>query len=371
MNTVMVIGGLPESLINFRGDLIDSLVARSDRVVAMSAPATEEIRLALKHKGAEFCAFDIRRNGLNPLSDFKILMQLIGMFRKVKPEVALAYTIKPVIWGGLAARFTRTDFVALITGLGYAFQGEGFKRRCLTWLVRKLYSVSLRSAKVVLFQNKDNAELFIRLGIIEEERICIVNGSGVNIEHYDVVPIPALAPKQLNFLCVARLLKEKGLFEYAAAAQIVKQCYPEAKFRLVGPLDPSPDAISLKDVETWTAIDYLGEKKDVRPDLADCHVYVLPSYHEGLPRSSLEAMSIGRPLITTNAVGCRETVIEGWNGFQVDVGSAQQLADKMIWMIENQDKSEEMGINSRKMVEEKFDVRIVNKQILKAMGIGE
>jgi glycosyltransferase involved in cell wall biosynthesis len=171
-------------------------------------------------------------------------------------------------------------------------------------------------------------------------------------------------------LCVSRLLSEKGLREYAAAARIVKDKFPDVKFDLVGSEDPSPDAISLEEVSRWSDyVNYNGSTNDVRPYIEECHVYVLPSHHEGLPRSTLEAMSMGRPILTTNAVGCKETVEEGVNGFMVPVGSTIKLAEKMIWYIENEDKIQSMGKESRSIVENKFDVHKVNKEMLRILGV--
>ena len=366
---IIVIGGLPESLINFRGDLLLALRSKFDSLTAMSAPAPGYVVEKLGEMDVKHYALPIQRNGLNPLSDIRLLCRLIRLFRDLNPGVVFAYTIKPVIWGGLSSRITGAPFVALITGLGYAFQGKTGLRALLKKTIVCLYKQALLKAQCVVFQNPDNAELFVSLGIVSSDKVRIVNGSGVNIRRFPACPLPVFESEKLSFLCVARLLKEKGLIEYAEAASIVRLRYPEASFGLLGPIDPSPDAISIEQVRSWNHIDYLGEADDVRPFIENCHVYVLPSYHEGLPRSTLEAMSMARPVLTTDAVGCRETVVEGVNGFKVPVGNAQQLANRMMWCIENQDRLESMGNSSRSLVEEKFDVDIVNRHIMEALGL--
>lgn len=363
---VIVVGGLPESLINFRGDLLSAFQAEGYVVIAMSALASEDVKSELDAKSVKHQDIPIRRNGLNPLSDLLLFWQFYKYFKKINPEAVIAYTIKPVIWGGLAARLAGVPFYGLVTGLGFAFQGSGFKRKLLTSIVTKLYASALKASKAVIFQNNDNRDVFIERKIVTSDKCHVVNGSGVNISSFQYKAIP---DGELTFLCVARLLKEKGLREYAAAATLVKKKYPQVSFQLVGPEDPSPDGISIEEVRTWSSIEYMGETKDVRPFIERCHVYVLPSYHEGLPRSTLEAMATGRPILTTDAVGCRETVDSGINGFKVGVANITELADRMTWFIENSEKLNEMGKASRNMVEQKFDVNKVNESILKIMGI--
>lgn len=366
----IIVGALPESLINFRGELIKKLQKEGVLMTAMSAPVDSSGLELFKEIGVRFVPYDVERSGFNPFSDLKIFYQLIRSYRIEKPDFIIAYTIKPVVWGGIAARFSGIRFFPLITGLGFAFQGHSLRRRLLTKLVSLLYRWALSGAEVVIFQNPDNLNTFVRKKILDRDKCILVAGSGVCTSYFYATPIPALIRgRKLTFLCMARLLGDKGLREYAKAAELVKQRYPLSEFCLLGPFDPSPDGISESELSSWNAINYLGESSDVRPYIKQCHVYVLPSYHEGLPRSTLEAMSMGRPVLTTNAVGCKETVVEGKNGFKVDAGDVDQLAQKMIWCIENTDQLELMGSNSRKMVEERFDVSIVNKQIASAMGL--
>ena len=292
---------------------------------------------------------------------------MFKIFKKQSPDKILSYAIKPVIWSGLASKFCKTDFYALITGLGFAFQGTSFKRKLLTRLVVFLYRVALKKSKAVIFQNKDNLNLFVDKGIVPISKTYLVNGSGVDIEKFNVEAFPK---GSINFLCLSRLLTEKGLREYAAAAKIVKKKFLNVVFNLVGAEDTSPDGIPLDEVNKWSEyINYKGSTMDVRSHIKNAHVYVLPSYHEGIPRSTLEAMSMGRAIITTDATGCKETVENGVNGFKVSVRSINELAEKMIWFIEHPEQVELMGNESRRIAVEKFDVHKVNKKMLDIMNL--
>lgn len=367
---IIIIGGLPSSLINFRGDLISQFVKDGHEVVSMAANAECDIVNQIESLGTRFIPYPVKRNGLNPLSDLKVLISLWRVFKEEKPDVILSYTIKPVIWGGLAARFYgKARFYGLITGLGFAFQRGGFKRNLLGNIATNLYKLTLAKASSIIFQNPDNQKVFIEKKIVPLKRTNRVYGSGVNVSRYENSPLLDGTP---IFLTIARLLGEKGLREYAKAAEIVKLRYPEAIFQLVGPEDPSPDGISINEVMEWHnsgAVEYMGGTDDVRPFINNCHVFVLASYHEGMPRTVLEAMSIGRPILTTNVEGCRETVVEGINGYLVPKQDAQALAEKMIWFIEHKHEWSEMAKQSRQMAEDKFDVHKVNESLLKIMQL--
>jgi len=365
---IAILGALPSSLYNFRGELIKSL-SNNSQVVAMASGANNKEVEVVEELNCRYVDYPVSRNGLNPVKDARTLIFLSFLFRSESSDLVLAYTIKPIIWGGIAARFANVQsFYAMITGLGYAFQKGGVAKNLLNVLVKFLYRSALKKSKGVIFQNRDNMQVFIDEGIVPKEKCFLVNGSGVDLSHYSLSPLPSTP----HFLLIARLLGDKGIREYAQAAKLVKQKYPEAVFELVGPEDPSPDGIKLDEVHQWTesgAIKYSGATTDVRPFIENCAIYVLPSYHEGMPRTVLEAMAMGRPILTTDVPGCRETVIDGENGWLVEKANAEQLAEKMIWFIENQDKWQEMGKSSHDMAYEKFDVHKVNAEILKIMGL--
>jgi glycosyltransferase involved in cell wall biosynthesis len=272
-----------------------------------------------------------------------------------------------VVWGGLAAFVTQVPrFYALIEGLGYMFQGG---RWLAATVAKSLYRLSLLRSRKVIFLNPDNKFYFLSRHIIKENKAALIDGIGLDLDWYKSTKLPEGAPV---FLCIARLLGEKGLREYVAAADQVKVRYPEAVFNLLGPLDPSPDGIPLKVVDAWIGegkIQYLGEARDVRPLIEKCHVYVLPSYHEGMPRTVLEAMAIGRPILTTDVPGCRETVVQGENGYLVPKKNVGALYERMIWFIENRDQWERMGQVSRRMAENRFDVHKINAELLRLMDL--
>ncbi|WP_236688340.1 glycosyltransferase family 4 protein [Photobacterium kishitanii] len=243
-----------------------------------------------------------------------------------------------------------------------------FFKNILVFIVVNLYRIALKNAKSVIFQNHDNMNLFIDKGIVDKSKCYVVNGSGVDLKHFKLTSLT----KEPNFLLIARLLGDKGIREYVKAAKLIKGKYPNALFELVGPEDPSIDGITIDRVNKWTDsgyIQYKGSSNDVRPFIKKCNIFVLPSYHEGMPRTVLEAMAMGRPILTTDVPGCRETVMNGENGWLVEKANFEQLAERMIWFIENQDQWKVMGQKSYSIANEKFDVHKVNAEILKIMGI--
>jgi len=237
-------------------------------------------------------------------------------------------------------------------------------------LVKLLYKIALKYNNVVFFQNPDDLNLLLRLRLIKDKnKTLILNGSGINLEKYYFAP---LKEKSISFLLIARLIWDKGIYEYIEAARIIKKKYPNVSFLLLGPNEKNPCAIKKEYIKKWAnkgIINYLGEKDDVRPYIANSSVFVLPSYREGIPRSILEAMAMGRPVITTNSPGCRETVEDGVNGFLVPIKDSKALADRMEKFILNPDLIKQMGNRSREIAEKRFDVYKVNRIILEHMGI--
>jgi glycosyltransferase involved in cell wall biosynthesis len=366
---VCLIGALPSSLVNFRGELIKLLIGNGHEVIALASEASISDITHIEELGARYVNYNVQRNGLNPLADIKTLQDFKRIFAIEKPDVILSYTIKPVVWGGIAARtLPNVQFYGLITGLGFAFQKGGIKRNLLSFIVTTLYRLGLSKSSKVIFQNKDNKKAFEDHQLVNSDRCCLVNGSGVDLSRFQKSELS----HNPSFLLIARLLGDKGIREYAQAATIVKNKYPNAIFNLVGPEDPSPDGISVKAVDSWHvsgAIVYHGGTDDVRPYIKESNIFVLPSYHEGMPRTVLEAMAMGRPILTTNVPGCKETVVNGENGWLVEKANVEQLAEKMIWFIENQGEWQRMGDISHQMAIEKFDVHKVNQELLKIMGL--
>lgn len=368
---LLLIGNFPDSLLTFRGALIQAFLKKGlvVHVAAPDLPMGSRVRSELEAMGAHVHELPMRRTGTNPLAELRLLLSMYRLVRRIKPAWSLAYTVKPAIYGSICAWLAGVpNRFALITGLGYAFQG-GEGRRRVRAAVRAMYSVALRTASCVFFQNPDDEALFRTTGILAERtRTCILSGSGVGIRHFDVVPFP----KALSFLMIARLLGDKGVREYVEAARQVKQLHPHVRFDLVGWIDENPDSVTAEELDGWVrsgVINFLGRLGDVRPAITDCSVYVLPSYREGTPRTVLEAMAMGRGVITTDAPGCRETVNDGENGFLVPVKNADELARAMLRFIDTPDLVSRMGAESRRYVCRRYDVDIVNHAMMSEMKI--
>lgn len=368
----LLVAGFAESILTFRGPLIEALFSNGLKVhvAAPDVPIGSEIRNALIAKGLVVHSFPMLRTGTNPLADLQTFWALWRLMRRVRPDYVMGYTIKPVIYGSLAAWLAGVPRrFALITGLGYAFQGEG-TRGWLQALVQRLYALALSRVDKVLFQNPDDEALFRQRGILAVGTpSCVVNGSGVDVGSFTVAPLP---PGPSCFLLIARLMGDKGVREYAQAARRVRAVHPGVRCVLVGWIDSNPNAIAQAELDAWVnegGVEFLGRLSDVRPAIADSSVYVLPSYREGTPRTVLEAMAMGRAIITTDAPGCRETVVDGDNGFLVPVKSVDALEQAMLRFIEDPTLTARMGSRSRQIAEEKYDVHKVNAVMLREMGI--
>jgi glycosyltransferase involved in cell wall biosynthesis len=368
---ILIIGVVPKSLINFRGELIEKIASKNHTITSLSSHYDKKVSAFLKENNGEARTYHVTQHGMSLKENVKTFFSLRKKIKKNSPDILLAYTIKPIIWGGLTITtlLKKPKFYVMIEGVGFVFQKAGYKRKFLKFILVFLYKRSLKNAQKVIFLNKDNKKEFINNGIVSEHQSELINGIGVNLKEYNYSPIPN---KKTIFLSIARLLKDKGLREYAEAATIVKKDYPNITFQLLGREDSSSDGIPMEEVLQWQKkgiIDYLGSTEDVRPYLHHCHIYVLPSYHEGMPRTVLEAMAIGRPILTTDVPGCRDTVQSGENGYLIAKADAIALAERMVWFIKHRDQWQEMGYNSRQMAEEKFDVHKINTEIMSIMKI--
>jgi len=369
----LLIASFPDSLIAFRGHLIDALIKKGLKIhVAVPDLSSDSIVYELlREKGVEIHDVPLSRTGMNPFKDFLLFIYLCRLILTIRPDFIFCYTIKPVIYGSLAAWLMRVPRrYVLITGLGYAFSSKTLGiQKFVHIAIRQLYRLSLSGVNNVFFQNKDDEKLFKDLKIMSSmKRSVVINGSGVDVSLFT----PAALPKNAQFLMIARLLGDKGVREYAAAASIIKQRHPEVVFKLAGWIDSNPDVIAQAELDAWIKggeIDYLGRLDDVQPAIAACSVYVLPSYREGIPRTVLEAMAMGRAIITTYAPGCRETVVDGENGFLVSVKSVESLVYAMHKFIDDESLAAKMGAVSRQIAVDKYDVHKVNAAILKEMNI--
>ena len=369
---VLILASYSPSLINFRGPLILDLIAAGHEISVAAPDMSRSIRCELRAIGVEAHDVHVQRTGQNVISDIKYFVCLKRLIGSSQPDRVLTYTIKPNIWGAFAAASHNIASYAMVTGLGYLFMDkcveDSLKTKMMNLLVRWIYRRATNHNRRVIFQNRDDLDEFIAAGCLADRRKSVlVNGSGVCLEKYS----KASLPEEPSFLMVARLLRAKGVREYCLAAKIIKAIHPEVRLQLVGYFDEGPDAVDRQDFESLIVdgVEYLGLLDDVRPAITDCTVYVLPSYREGTPRTVLEAMAMGRPIITTDAPGCRETVIDGENGFLVPTRSVDDLVAAMQKFIDDPALAQTMGQRSREIAEEKYDVHKVNAVMLREMGI--
>lgn len=378
MKFLMISSFLPSAL-NFRGKLLEaiSLLGYEVHIMAPELNQFPDEHQKLIALGYQVHEIPMQRTGTNPVADLKLLKHLYQQIRQIQPDVVLSYTIKPVIYGTLAAWLAKVpQRFALITGLGYAFQNvESGQRSIFQKMVHGLYAQALKHANKVFFQNPDDLKLFQDMHLLAADKpTVVVNGSGVNVQDFKVMPLPKndAGVVKASFLLIARLLGDKGIREYAETARIIKQDYPEAEFHLVGWIDDNPSAITQAELDRWIAdqrLQFWGRLSDVRPAIAASSIYVLPSYREGTPRTVLEAMAMGRAVITTDAPGCRETVNHGVNGYLVAVKSVDELVQSMRYFIEDPKLIDYMGQRSREIALNKYDVHQVNRHMLTEMGM--
>jgi len=370
-NKLVIISNISTSLINFRGELIKKWIDLGYEVYTFAPKYKADHQEILEGWGAKTIEYNLNRSGLNPFKDINSFIDLKSKLKAIDPDYIFAYTIKPVIFSSLISNsLDLKGMYSLMPGLGYAFNNGGIKNKIVNKVAVLLYKISLKNNNKVFFQNPDDLDLFVDLNLIGRGKTVLVNGSGVDIdEFYNTEP----QTENISFLIMARLLKSKGIKQYIEAARIIKKNYPEVEFNILGSPGSGPDAVSLDYVEKANEnniINYPGRVEDVKSYIAQSSVYVLPSYYrEGTPRSILEAMSMGKPIITTDNPGCRETVVDSKNGFMIPIKNHKILAEKMKYFIENREAIIKMGKESRKIAEEKYDVHKVNKKIIENMDL--
>ena len=362
------------NLVNFRAGLIRALVAQGYEVVAVAPDDAYSERLA--GLGCRFIALPMDNQGTHPGRDLLLFFRFLKLLHRERPDVFLGYTAKPNIYGSLAASLLGIPVVNNIAGLGAVFIQDGW----LVRLVRGLYRVALSRSAKVFFQNNDDRSLFINMKMVKTEVSDLLPGSGIDltrfictVEKYGVPYSARNSGNNFRFILIARMLKDKGVGEYVAAAKIIRAHYPQAQCCLLGFVDAlNPAAISRAEIDAWVAqgnVLYLGVSDDVRVEIAEADCIVLPSYREGTPRTLLEAAAMGKPIITTDAVGCREVVDDDVNGFLCKVRDAEDLAATMLRMIElSLSERAAMGAAGRKKMELQFDENIVIDKYLEAIG---
>ena len=373
MAQVLIVSQDAKMLINFRGDFIKALADLGHNVIVLGPHYESDYRRLIAEHGASYKKITLDRTGVNPFKDILSFFMIYKAIKKTKPDIVYSYNLKPVIYGSLAAAYAGVHKIySMIPGLGFVFiDSNGAKRKILQIVVKLLLRVSLQKNNAIFVLNNDDYNFF-KHNLLKgkDVRIILTYGEGVNLRKFYFTQ-PIINP--FSFLLIARILRDKGIFEYVKAAQILKKRYPDVNFKLIGPLDSNPSAVKLKELEYWIKegyVEYLGEVSDVRPYIAGCSVYVLPSYYrEGMPRTILEAMAMGRPIITTDVPGCRETVDDGFNGFKVKVKDVSSLVEAMEKFILNPSLVKTMGERSRQIAEERYDVDKVNGIILQELGL--
>jgi glycosyltransferase involved in cell wall biosynthesis len=373
MRSIAIITKQAFSLVNFRGQLIRTLSAQGIKVYALAPDFDELLRTQVVELGAEPVDYVLSPVSMTPMRDAIAAFRLSRLLNRLSPDMTLAYFIKPVIYGSIAAWLARVPKrFSLIEGLGYVFiddtSSRTWQRRLLRLAVSGIYKFALGLNHKVFFLNKDDISQFVDDGIVAVNKVVWIDGIGLDLDKFQPAP-SVMGP--LTFILVARMLREKGVYDFVEAARQVRERYPNACFLLVGAGDKNPGSIPETELQAWVTeglVEWPGQVGDVRQWLAKSSVFVLPSYREGLPRSTQEAMAMGLPVITTDSVGCRDTVEDGVNGFVVPVRAPEALAKTMMRFIENPDLIETMGEAGRRMAEERFDVHAINRQIIDTMS---
>lgn len=347
------------NIVNFRSGLIQGLQRAGWQVVAL-APRDEHAN-RLEAMGCRFIDTPMSASGTHPADDLRLLRHYRNVLGELRPDVFMGYTIKPNIFGSLAAHRLGIPVINNITGLGSALIGT----RWLAWVAHWLYRRALRRSYRVIFENEDDREFFVATGLARREQTCQMPSCGIDLEAFSLTPLPPLGlGEAMRFLMLGRLLRDKGVVELVEAMRVLRRRGVAAECGLLGFLDAdNPTSISREQVSAWQAeglVTYLGSSADVRPYIARAHCVVLPSYREGVPRALLEAASMGRPLLATNVVGCRDAVDDGINGLLVPARAIADLADRMIELAAlGHTRLETMGRQGRAKIETEFDERTV------------
>lgn len=374
---VVIVGTVASSFYGFRADLIKTLFKKGHQVYAFTSEYNTDDLKKIEQLGATPIPYTLNRGGLNPLLDILATYKLSQKIRKIQPDLVFSYFTKPVIFGTLAAKWAKVPrIIGMLEGLGYTFteQPEGLSKK--TQLIKKiqvfLYKIALPQLDQLIFLNPDDPKDLLEKHAISVKNVEVLGGIGLNLQDYPYQPLSNIY-LPLKFLFIGRLLKEKGIHEFVQAAKLVKKIYPDTEFTVLGAIDHhNLGALQQTDLDTLISsniIQYPGHVSNIKDWIADSHVFVLPSYREGVPRSTQEAMAIGRAIITTDVPGCRETVINTKNGFIVPKWNPEALAEKMIYFIEHPEQARLMGAESYKIAVEKFDAEKVNQRLVNILGL--
>lgn len=367
MKKFLLISPKNRTVYNFRGDLIKDLQKKGYKVY-VTIPNEDNIE-KIKELAVEYRLIPMTKHGLNFIEDIKYTFGLIRYIKEIKPDKILAYTIKPIVYGSIASKFSSSnEFYSMVTGSGYVFISKSFKAKILNLIVKNLYKIAFKISRKVIFFNEDDLNEFVKMKTVSKEKCVLAEGSGVNLEKFKPLPYP----DKITFFMLSRLLKSKGVMQYLEGCKRIKEKYPDVRCMLLGKMEKMPDAIAERDIMCYVDngfVELYGETENVIDYYKKTSVYVLTSFREGIPRTVLEAMACARPIITTDVPGCRQTVIDGYNGFLVPLNDIEKLVEKIEFFIKNRNEIENMGRNSYNLCVEKFDVKKINSSMLKIMGI--
>lgn len=374
---IILIGTSASSMLHFRRDLINNLLSKNIHVYSFICEYKAEELTQLEELGVTPITYTMARGGLNPFADLKAIKELTNKIKAIQPEIVFSFFAKPVVYGTLAARKAKVPKVyGMLEGLGYFFtdqpKGKSFKTKLVQKIQIFLYKIAIPKLDALILLNPDDKKDLLISNNIKAKEVHILGGIGLNLEQYRYSTAPI---DPINFLFIGRLLREKGIFEFIDAVKKVKKQHPNAKFTVIGSIDPqNMGALSQQELDQLieeNLFEYPGYVNNIQDWIKESSVFVLPSYREGVPRSTQEAMAIGRPVITTDVPGCRETIIDGVNGFLVPKWNPEALAEKMIYFIESPEQINVMGKKSYKIAIEKFDANKVNNKLLHILGLEE
>ena len=361
---IAFVGNSALTMLNFRLGVMRELSKEYD--VTMITPQDTDIAV-LESYSIRYIPVEVDCRGTNPIRDYRLIKSLYSIYKKEQFDFIFHYTIKPILYGSYAAGRLGIHHIAILTGLGYSF----IKRNWLFFLSRYMHRFALRKADAIWFLNQDDCDAFVKWNVVDQERVHIIHGEGVDTDFYQSTKKDTAV---FRFLHCGRMLRSKGVALYVEAAKRLKADFPQVKFQLLGPIDSqNPDAISPKEMEQWVrseAIEYLGVTRDVRPFLDQCSCVVLPSYYmEGVPRSLMEAASMECPLIATDSVGCKDVVLDGINGLLCEKRSVESLYQTMRKMLQlSPEERQQMGQNGRQLMLRKFDEKLILQEYIRILN---
>lgn len=366
---VLIICNSATGLLTFRGMLISKLIEKNNSVQIILPDTDVEIEQNAEMKteqlGCKLIRIPMERRGMNPVHDIKLLISYYKAVKEINPDMVITYTIKPNIYGGFVCRLLKVPYAANITGLGSAFNGNGLLKRIVT----VMYKIAFKKVHTVFFENTENRDTVVDLGIIKSDKVCVLAGAGVDINHFSYSEYPEKG-ENTRFLFMGRIMREKGMDELLEAIKTLNNEGYKSTLDILGEFEEDY-ADRLKEYEQRGLIHYYGYQEDVRPFINKCNCFVLPSWHEGMANTNLEAAAVGRPVITSNIPGCKEAVEDGVTGYLCEAGNSNSLYKVMKKICElSYDELKSMGIAGRKRMEENFDKRKVVEETMKALNLG-